>query len=100
MFLRRGRRERKNGDPKGTRTPVAGMKTRCPRPLDDGVTTLLPPKSIFRQENAYYTSGRATCKPNSAGITANTFRGSGAFSREALAEPHVVSDRDKGRLKR
>ena len=22
--------------PKGTRTPVAGLKSRCPRPLDDG----------------------------------------------------------------
>ena len=25
----------KNGIPTGIRTPVAGMKTRCPRPLDD-----------------------------------------------------------------
>ena len=26
-------------DPTGTRTPVAGMKTQCPRPLDDGAST-------------------------------------------------------------
>ena len=26
-----------NGVPKGNRTPVAGMKTRCPGPLDEGV---------------------------------------------------------------
>ncbi len=25
-----------HGAPKGTRTPVAGMKTLSPRPLDDG----------------------------------------------------------------
>ncbi len=25
-----------NGDPKGTRTPVPGVRGRCPRPLDDG----------------------------------------------------------------
>jgi hypothetical protein len=24
------------GDPKGTRTPVAGVRGQCPRPLDDG----------------------------------------------------------------
>ena len=24
------------GDPKGTRTPVTGVRGRCPRPLDDG----------------------------------------------------------------
>ena len=24
------------GDPKGTRTPVPGVRGRCPRPLDDG----------------------------------------------------------------
>ena len=27
---------KENGVPKGSRTPVAGMKTRSPRPLDDG----------------------------------------------------------------
>ena len=28
----------KNGSPKGIRTPVAGLRTRSPRPLDDGAT--------------------------------------------------------------
>jgi hypothetical protein len=27
------------GDPKGNRTPVAGMKTQCPGPLDDGTSS-------------------------------------------------------------
>ena len=27
---------RKNNTPKGSRTPVFGLRTRCPRPLDDG----------------------------------------------------------------
>lgn len=30
------RRKIKNGTPTGIRTPVAGMKILCPRPLDDG----------------------------------------------------------------
>ena len=29
---------RESGDPTGSRTPVAGSKIRCPRPLDDGAT--------------------------------------------------------------
>ncbi len=27
--------DKKNGIPTGIRTPVGGMRTRCPRPLDD-----------------------------------------------------------------
>ena len=30
-------------DPYGTRTRVAGVKGRSPRPLDEGAATLLPP---------------------------------------------------------
>ena len=29
-------RPNKSGVPKGSRTPVAAVKGRCPRPLDDG----------------------------------------------------------------
>ena len=28
------------GDPKGTRTPVAGVRGRSPRPLDDGAVVV------------------------------------------------------------
>jgi hypothetical protein len=31
-----GIRPNKSGVPKGSRTPVAAVKGRCPRPLDDG----------------------------------------------------------------
>ena len=30
-----------NGSPKGIRTPVTGLRTRRPRPLDDGTTSVL-----------------------------------------------------------
>ena len=30
----------RNGIPKGIRTPVTAVKGRCPRPLDDGDTSL------------------------------------------------------------
>ncbi len=33
LTLKKGK---KNGISKGSRTPVDGMRTRCPRPLDDG----------------------------------------------------------------
>lgn len=41
----------KNGVPKGSRTPVAGMKTRSPRPLDDG---------DFGERRAFYEGHMAT----------------------------------------
>lgn len=31
---------RKLGSPKGSRTPVFGVRGRCPKPLDDGTTFL------------------------------------------------------------
>jgi hypothetical protein len=31
------KKERKRSDPYGIRTRVAGVKGRCPRPLDEGV---------------------------------------------------------------
>ena len=32
---------KRNGDPYGIRTRVAGVKGQCPRPLDEGVACLL-----------------------------------------------------------
>ena len=35
----------------GIRTPVAGVKGQCPRPLDDGATTLILYQNSFSQAN-------------------------------------------------
>ena len=35
-------------DPTGIRTPVAAVKGRCPRPLDDGAVTPQPIRGKFR----------------------------------------------------
>ncbi len=37
-----------SGDPNGSRTRVAGMKARCPRPLDDGAVRAVRTLKIIR----------------------------------------------------
>src|SRR5262245_41772682 len=39
-------RENDRGDPAGIRTPVAALKGRCPRPLDDRATTERVPRTL------------------------------------------------------
>ncbi len=53
-----GSTREKKSDPNGTRTRVAGVKGRSPRPLDDGakITARGDRKSLFKERYGYESS--------------------------------------------
>ncbi len=55
----------KNGDPSGIRTRVAGVKGRCPRPLDDGVT--VPVARVVYWSRRRRSSGFAPSRSGTSG---------------------------------
>jgi hypothetical protein len=81
--------------PKGIRTPVASVKGRCPRPLDDGGEAA---GTLARRDGRY---GLASPFVKNAANAGRRGRYSGKIgSRAALSAPHRHGEMEAGPLPR